>query len=838
MKARISRKKILLFIILSVFIFMLPKILNLSGETGRENGEIPEYIYTEGSLYTVGYTAAVPGLAPVGDDQPVSRGMAAKMLSLAFKDIEDIHTAQLAHPFVDVAPYGWYAAYVNAAYTLGIMRGGGDRFIPDAPLTIGQAQILLRVIAPQNALAFANIPDHNIPISYALWVDLYKQMLEGLSDGRTIYEAFGIIAMDIIILATSANSSLPEGHLISDRGPLRHRGLIMDAYIDQQLRVLVKDREIVALDSLISKQPVLKNVYITDTDREGITVFAGGAERLFYLENANVQPGIIADVTINDGRVLSLTPFLESISGTLLRVSDNELEIKGLGLFPIGPDFKVYDISAGPARLRSRANLIVGTDSARFYLREGTVGAGVITHEEFPEYIRVVIGTSNFAGLIHNSITVTSTGNFWITTGAANEERLLELAPGQRFTVSDIENTNLLGHPRLFVHTGPGDSLQLTGLERNWPQGASPRYRGVIEIARETGGYSVINVLCLEKYLYAVLPSEMPSGYGVEVSKVQAVTARSFAVHQIMTNRFHAFGGNIDDSVMSQVYNNVPENDVSIEAVEATRGLVLWYGDQIVRANFFSTSAGMTANSGDVWASGAAFPGHTPAFLQARPQFAGEAADLSNEAQAAAFFRNLDLDAYDNHSPWFRWQVEMTPSEIAASVNSQLEARYAANPALIRILGEDGEWHRGSVSSIGNLQNLQVMRRGEGGNVMELRVTGDRADVAVATEFNVRSILRPARGPDGDRDITLRRHDGSALLNHSMLPSGFFTFEKIFDEAGELERVVFYGGGHGHGVGMSQNGVKGMAKRGYSFDEILKHFYPGTVLEEWGASDW
>jgi len=844
MKARISRKKITLFVILFVLILMSPQLLSLTGEMRNGNEEIPEYMYTGGYLYAAGSVATVSafGTASIGDDQPISRGMAAKMLSLALKDAEEIHTVQPVHPFLDVAPYRWYAAYVNAAYTLGIMRGNGDRFIPDAPLTIGQAQILLRVMDPQNAPAFANISDLNMPISYALWVDLYKQLIEGLSEGRTIYDAFSIVAMDIVVLATAANSTLPEGHLISDRGPLGHRGLTMDTYIDQQLRVLVKGREIVALDSLISKQPVLKNVYIADTDREGVTVFSGGAERFFYWENAadsiaihrdNIRSGTIADVMISEGRILSAAPSLESVSGTLLRVSEIGLEIKGMGLFPLDPDFKVYDISEGPVRLRNRSNLIVGTDSARFYVREGVVVGGVITHEAFPDYIRVVIGTSDFTGLIHSSITVTSTGNFWITSGAQDAERLIELAPGQRFTVSDIENTDLLGHPRLFVHSQPGETLQLTGLGRNWPQGASPRYRGIIEIARETGGYSIVNVLCLEEYLYAVVPSEMPSGYGVEVSKVQAVTARSFAVDQVMANRFYALGGNIDDSVMSQVYNNIPENDVSIEAVEATRGLVLWYGDQIVRAQFFSTSGGMTANSGDVWASGTAFPGHTPTFLQARPQFAGEGADLSNETQAAAFFRDWDLEAYDSHSPWFRWQVEMTPSEIAASVNAQLEARHAANPALIRTLGEDGEWHTNPISSIGNLRDLQVVRRGAGGNVMELRIIGDRADVVVATEFNIRNVLRPARGADGDRDIALRRHDGSTLLNHAMLPSAFFTFERVFNEEGGLERIVFYGGGHGHGVGMSQNGVNGMAQRGYSFDEILRHFYPGTVVEVW-----
>lgn len=40
-----------------------------------------------------------------------------------------------------------------------------------------------------------------------------------------------------------------------------------------------------------------------------------------------------------------------------------------------------------------------------------------------------------------------------------------------------------------------------------------------------------------------------------------------------------------------------------------------------------------------------------------------------------------------------------------------------------------------------------------------------------------------------------------------------------------------YGGGWGHGVGMSQTGAVGMAERGRTYEEILKHYYRGIELE-------
>lgn len=46
-------------------------------------------------------------------------------------------------------------------------------------------------------------------------------------------------------------------------------------------------------------------------------------------------------------------------------------------------------------------------------------------------------------------------------------------------------------------------------------------------------------------------------------------------------------------------------------------------------------------------------------------------------------------------------------------------------------------------------------------------------------------------------------------------------------------KMTFKTKGYGHGVGMSQYGADGMAKRGYKFDEILKHYYQGVKIEKY-----
>jgi len=48
----------------------------------------------------------------------------------------------------------------------------------------------------------------------------------------------------------------------------------------------------------------------------------------------------------------------------------------------------------------------------------------------------------------------------------------------------------------------------------------------------------------------------------------------------------------------------------------------------------------------------------------------------------------------------------------------------------------------------------------------------------------------------------------------------------------EDDKLVFTTVGYGHGVGMCQYGAKGFAEHGYSYEEILKHYYTGVEVEE------
>ena len=78
-------------------------------------------------------------------------------------------------------------------------------------------------------------------------------------------------------------------------------------------------------------------------------------------------------------------------------------------------------------------------------------------------------------------------------------------------------------------------------------------------------------------------------------------------------------------------------------------------------------------------------------------------------------------------------------------------------------------------------------------------------------------------------ETKVRRADESLVEMPNLLPSGFFIIE-AGKKNGNVIGYTLTGGGFGHGVGMSQNGARAMARKGYSYEEILLFFYEDCSL--------
>lgn len=759
------------------------------------------------------------------DTIPVQRAAVAKMIALAFNDKSDIEIADTEIQFRDVDSQQWYSPYINTVVSQNYMSGFENMFKPDEPLSLKEAQILLDKLNPQNKTKIKMTADiEDKPISYALWTQLYINMLTDMAQDETIESLYSIQKQQMIVLTTPANNSTQNAWtMTTDKGDYSFSGLNMDSYIDCKIEVYTKGNEIVAFLNVIDTSPTITNAYLLKADANSVDIFVGGVKRSYKANSIGDIQADIVDIKINQNSVVDIIPIENQVEGRFIRAKNGYIELQDKNMFSITDDIKVYSIVGENVQWKSIKDIVSGTDIARYTLKDGKICAAIIYKTFIPEKIRVAIGTSDFKSLIHKNIKLTATTDYTVSYGNVQ----------QQYKKGDIFEINPQIDTRVYIKTlDNSGKIELKSITRN--SGLTPKYRGIIEIAKQDEGYSIVNDIDLEQYLYSVVPSEMPNSYGIEAAKVQAITARSYAYNQIFSNKYYQYGANVDDSTQSQVYNNVAETDNAIEAVNNTKGKVLTYNDTVISANFFSTSSGMTANSGEVWmnAETKKFPDDTPVYLKSVKQYQNkDYGNLTEEQNAYSFFKNMAVDSYDSEFSWFRWYLTMSMDELSASINANIQDRYRANKSAIKTKVAEGVYRSKDIDSIGTLKDIQITKRGEGGNIMEIILVGTEATVKVLTEYNIRTLLRPSKYSPDKADVILYRKDGSKLSNYTLLPSAFFTMDKNLDKHNNIKSITFYGGGNGHGVGMSQNGVKIMADRGFSCEQILEHYYTDTQIQ-------
>jgi stage II sporulation protein D len=368
------------------------------------------------------------------------------------------------------------------------------------------------------------------------------------------------------------------------------------------------------------------------------------------------------------------------------------------------------------------------------------------------------------------SATVASTGSLKITTrGGAHL-----LSSGHAGTVSLQRLSN-----------GIQARVDATGQSATSPDdividaGSSPLsvggvwYSGrMLARAGEGGSIDLVNLVPLETYLEGVVPHEIgePGPDAYAAVEAQSIAARTYALSRMGLNRNKPF--DVEAGVMDQVYRGTEKRSrLASSAVNDTRGLVLSYKGRLCDAYYSATCGGHTNDIRLVWPDRADAP-----FLHgSMDRAAGGATSFCAEA------RN------------FRWCYSFSGRALGEMLRQTL-------PAIINVPAE----------SIGQLQDLRVVDRTRSGRVGRLEIRTSRGTFFV----------------DGDR---IRRAIMLDVGKGRILPSTMFDLEKRMS-GGAIASVDIVGGGNGHGVGMCQNGAIGMARRGYAYDMILQHYYPGSDL--------
>lgn len=323
---------------------------------------------------------------------------------------------------------------------------------------------------------------------------------------------------------------------------------------------------------------------------------------------------------------------------------------------------------------------------------------------------------------------------------------------------------------------------------------AGATYRGVAEVWTNSGGtLAGINEVPLEQYLYGVVPRELPPvPYGLaEAQKAQAVAARTYALRNL--GKRANDGYDLLPTTSDQVYGGYgAEHPVSTEAVDATRGVVGTYDGALISMLYHSTSGGFTANSEDVFSTAEPYLRGTPDAER------GEALDhvptldvFLRHANATNLRARAEGDFESDWSRYHRWTADWTAAEMAAMLSEVFGA------------------------TVTEVYSIEVTDRADHGRVRSIVFRTDAGDFT-ATKDGIRSRLRY---PTASGDF-------------ASLRSTLFFIEPILDRrTGEITGWQAFGGGWGHGVGMSQTGAVGMARRNHTYEEILAHYYRGIVLE-------
>src|SRR3954464_12493543 len=199
------------------------------------------------------------------------------------------------------------------------------------------------------------------------------------------------------------------------------------------------------------------------------------------------------------------------------------------------------------------------------------------------------------------------------------------------------------------------------------------RYRGVIEVRPGTfGGLMAVNALPLDDYIRGVIVGEMPTSWPLPALEAQAVVARSYA---LTSDAGGAIFDQYPDTRSQMYYGMSRETKGTNQAVDATAGSVVMYGDTVATTYYFSTSGGRTENIENAW------PGTSPVpYLQSV------------------------VDPYDNLSPRHRWRFVWSKSKLDAKLGGYVKGR---------------------------LRDLKVTKRGVSPRIVAAKVIGSRGTVNV-----------------------------------------------------------------------------------------------------------
>ena len=357
------------------------------------------------------------------------------------------------------------------------------------------------------------------------------------------------------------------------------------------------------------------------------------------------------------------------------------------------------------------------------------------------------------------------------------------------------------------------------GVDFHWERQVTQKFAGRLKFITDGGKVTAVNEIGVEDYLLSVISSEMKSSAGLEFLKAHSVISRSWVMAQIRNRK-----KSVARSLPGEVPHNVAElvtmldckagegkeesydteyikwfdhddhkvfdvcaddhcqryqgltmavGETVRKAIDQTWGLVLKSGGEICDARFSKCCGGRMELFSTCWED-KDYP-----YLQALPDTPDEKpggdpfCDSTDEKILSQVLNDYDLETKD----FYRWTVEYSRNEVSDLIRTR------------------------SGIDFGTIQELIPIERGPSGRIKRLRVVGSKREMIIGKELIIRK-----------------------WLSSSHLKSSAFTV--IWNG----DKLTLKGSGWGHGVGLCQIGAAVMASKGYCFQAILGHYYPGSEL--------
>ena len=298
------------------------------------------------------------------------------------------------------------------------------------------------------------------------------------------------------------------------------------------------------------------------------------------------------------------------------------------------------------------------------------------------------------------------------------------------------------------------------------------------------GTFTLVNNVPLETYLRGVVPHEIGHDAPESATQAQTIIARTYALRNL--RRFQADNYELCADTHCQVYYGLTgTNPRADQAITATRGLVLTYQNELVDALYSSTTGGITALFSDVW------DGEERPYLRAVVDSPNRVWDLSKQSLAneTTFrqFINLKDGFNETGRRVFRWQKQASLADLSQDLETYLTRR------------------KHPLADFQKIQWMEVTKRSPSGRILTMTIQTDKG-ILELHKNEVRSALGPPR-------------------------STLFYIDPIYDTNRQIQGYNFIGGGFGHGVGLSQFGSYNLARLGWSPEQILAFYYPGTIIQ-------